>query len=148
MTLHTLSTELLLPRPRDVVFPFFANARNLETITPPWVQFQILTPGAIEMRPGALIDYRIRIHGIPVRWRTEITVWEPPYRFVDVQRRGPYRRWVHTHSFEEHPDGTRCLDHVEYAVWGGALIHRLFVQRDVQRIFQYRTEVLNRLFPK
>lgn len=148
MTLHTLSTELLLPRPRDVVFPFFANARNLETITPPWVQFEILTPGDIEMRPGALIDYRIRIHGIPVRWRTEITVWEPPYRFVDVQRRGPYRRWVHTHTFEEHPDGTRCLDHVEYAVWGGTLIHRLFVRRDVQRIFQYRTEVLNRLFPK
>lgn len=148
MTVHTFSAELLLPRPRNVVFPFFANARNLETITPAWVQFQILTPGEIEMRPGALIDYRIRIHGIPVRWRTEITLWDPPYRFVDVQLRGPYRRWVHTHTFEEHPEGTRCLDHVEYAVWGGSLINRLFVRRDVERIFRYRTQALNRLFPK
>jgi ligand-binding SRPBCC domain-containing protein len=129
------------------VFRFFADARNLEAITPPWVQFQILTPGVIEMRPGALIDYRIKIHGIPVRWRTEITGWEPPFRFVDEQRRGPYRRWIHTHTFEEHPQGTLCRDHVQYAVWGGQLIHWLFVRRDVQRIFQYRTERLNQLFP-
>jgi ligand-binding SRPBCC domain-containing protein len=147
MTLHTLSTELLLPKPRSEVFRFFADARNLEAITPPWVQFQILTPGVIEMRPGALIDYRIKIHGIPVRWRTEITGWEPPFRFVDEQRRGPYRRWIHTHTFEEHPQGTLCRDHVQYAVWGGQLIHWLFVRRDVQRIFQYRTERLNQLFP-
>ena len=146
-TLRTLATGLRLPKPRSEVFRVFADAHNLEAITPPWVQFQIRAPGVIEMRPGALIDYRIKIHGIPVRWRTEITAWEPPFRFVDEQRRGPYRRWIHTHTFEEHPQGTLCRDHVQYAVWGGQLIHWLIVRRDVQRIFQYRTERLNQLFP-
>lgn len=146
MTLHSFDTELILPQPRSRVFPFFSDARNLQAITPPWVQFEILTPGPVEMKVGALIDYRIRIHGIPVRWRTEITAWDPPYRFVDEQRRGPYRRWVHTHTFEEHPQGTRCLDHVDYAQWGGHLVHRLFVRRDVERIFEYRQATLRKLF--
>ena len=86
----TLHTELWLPRPRDEIFPFFAEARNLEAITPPWLKFEVLTPAPIQMRPGALIDYRIRVHGFPIRWRTEIAEWDPPHRFVDVQLRGPY----------------------------------------------------------
>jgi ligand-binding SRPBCC domain-containing protein len=138
MTIHTFRTELWLPRGRDAVFPFFADARNLQAITPPWVHFTVLTPDPIVMRPGALIDYRLRVHGFPLRWRTEITVWEPPARFVDVQRHGPYRLWEHEHGFEEHAGGTRCRDLVRYSVLGGRWVDRLFVRRDVERIFAFR----------
>jgi ligand-binding SRPBCC domain-containing protein len=147
MTIHIFTDELWLPRPLAVVFPFFADAYNLETLTPPWVNFKILTPKPIAMHAGAKIDYRIRIHGIPVRWRTEIMVWEPPHRFKDVQLRGPYRQWIHTHEFTEQDGGTLCRDRVEYAVWGGHLINRLMVRRDVEKIFGYRRETLQRLFP-
>ena len=139
--------ELLLPRSRDEVFPFFADARNLSEITPPWVQFQVLTPAPIVMQPGALIDYRIRVHGLPIRWRTEITEWNPPHRFVDVQLRGPYTLWHHTHMFEEKDGGTLCNDKVTYRPRGGAIINRLFVRKDVQRIFAYRRKRLLELFP-
>ena len=144
---YTLQTELWLPRPRDEVFAFFADARNLEAITPPWVKFAVLTPGTIEMRPGTLIDYQIRVHGIPIRWRTEIAEWQPPHRFVDRQLSGPYRLWHHTHAFEERDGGTLCLDHVHYRPRGGALVHWLFVRRDVERIFNYRQRRLEELFP-
>ena len=141
-----LHTELWLPRRRDEVFPFFAEAGNLEIITPPWLHFEVLTPAPIEMRPGALIDYRIRVHGIPIRWRTEIAEWQPPHRFVDVQLRGPYTLWRHAHTFEERDGGTICGDHVRYRPRGGALIHWLFVRRDVDRIFEYRQRRLKELF--
>ena len=139
--------ELWLPRGRNEVFPFFADARNLSEITPPWVQFQVLTPAPIVMQPGALIDYRIRVHGLPIRWRTEITEWDPPHRFVDVQLRGPYTLWHHTHMFEEQDGGTLCIDKVNYRPRGGAIINRLFVRKDVQRIFAYRRKRLLELFP-
>lgn len=139
--------EQWLPRPRAEVFPFFADAANLQAITPPWLDFRILTPGPIAMRPGALIDYRLKLRGFPIRWRTQITVWEPPFRFVDRQLKGPYRQWVHEHSFEEKDGGTLCRDRVDYAVPGGALVNRIFVQRDVETIFAYRREQLERLFP-
>ncbi len=139
--------ELWIPRGRDEVFPFFADARNLSEITPPWVQFQVLTPAPIVMQPGALIDYRIRVHGLPIRWRTEITEWGPPHRFVDVQLRGPYTLWHHTHMFEEQDGGTLCIDKVNYRPRGGAIINRLFVRKDVQRIFAYRRNRLLELFP-
>ncbi|MFZ5787076.1 MAG: SRPBCC family protein, partial [Acidobacteriota bacterium] len=137
-----LTSELVLPRPREEVFPFFADARNLERITPPWLRFRILTPGPIGMREGALIDYRLRIHGVPVRWRTRIAAWEPPFRFVDEQVRGPYRSWVHEHLFDAVDGGTLCRDRVEYAVPGGAVVARLLVRPDTERIFAYRREVL------
>jgi ligand-binding SRPBCC domain-containing protein len=143
---HTLQTELWLPRPRHEVFPFFAEARNLQTITPPWLGFEVLTPEPIEMRPGTLIDYRVRVHGVPFRWRTEISEWQPPHRFVDVQLRGPYTLWHHTHSFEERDGGTLCLDQVRYRPRGGVLVNWLFVQRDVARIFRYRQQRLGELF--
>ena len=146
MTLHIFETELRLPLPPEKVFPFFADAHNLETITPPWLNFRILTPGAIPMRAGTLIDYQIRIHGFPVCWRTEITAWDPPFSFRDEQRRGPYRVWRHTHTFEAVDGGTLCRDHVTYAVPGGALINRLFVRRDVEKIFAYRAEALKKHF--
>ena len=137
--------DLWLPVPRAELFPFFADATNLEAITPPFLRFEVLTPG-VEIRAGAIIDYRLRVHGIPIRWQSEITVWEPPFRFVDEQRRGPYRRWHHEHRFEERDGGTLCFDTVDYDVIGGALIERLFVRRDVEKIFAFRSAKLRELF--
>lgn len=144
---HVFSAEIWLPRPRAEVFRFFGDAANLEAITPPWVRFEILTPQPIAMAPGTLIDYRLRIHGLPLRWRTEIKVWEPPFRFMDEQLRGPYRLWRHWHTFEEQEGGTLCRDGVEYQVPGGALVNWLFVRHDVNRIFRYRQQRLADLFP-
>ena len=148
MKTHTLTTEVWLPRPVEEVFPFFADAGNLQKITPPWLDFRITTPGKIDMRPGALIDYKLRVHGIPIKWRSEITAWEPPFRFVDEQRRGPYRLWIHEHRFKSKDGGTLAMDRVEYAVPGGELIRRLFVEKDVEKIFKYRTDRLKALFPR
>jgi len=145
--------ELLLRREQhldadlDAVFDFFSDARNLETLTPPWLRFEILSPGPIEMHVGTRIDYRLRLHGVPMRWQSEITVWEPGRRFVDEQRRGPYRRWIHTHEFEAAPGGgTIVRDVVRYAVLGGAVVNRLFVARDVAQVFDYRERKLRELF--
>jgi len=146
MTVHTFKAELWLLERRDAVFSFFADARNLEAITPPWVNFAILTPEPIDMRTGARIDYRLRVHGFPLRWITEISAWDPPYRFVDRQLRGPYRRWIHTHTFEEKDGGTLCHDAVEYAVPGGRFINWLLVRRDVEKIFAYRQQALSDRF--
>ncbi len=142
MRIHTFTQEQWLPQPRGEIFSFFADARNLEAITPPWVGFQILTPEPIAMKVGAIIDYRIRLHGFSLRWRTEITAWSPSDLFVDEQRRGPYRRWIHTHRFADRDGGTLCLDEVEYAVPGGALVNRWLVRPDIARIFAYRRQVL------
>lgn len=130
--------ETVVPLGIDETFAFFGDARNLDAITPPWVGFRILTPTPVDMRAGTLIDYSIRIHGVPVRWRTEITAWDPPHHFIDVQRRGPYRWWHHDHRFEPCAEGTRVIDEVEYAAPAGALLHPLFVDRDVRRIFDHR----------
>ncbi len=146
MKIYTLTSELWLPKPVEEVFPFFADARNLERITPPWLHFEIVTPGPIEMRPGTIIDYRLRLRGIPLRWRSEITVWEPPHRFVDEQRRGPYRLWVHEHLFSRHNGGTLARDVVRYSVPGGDVVHRLFVAPDLNRIFEYRRRELQKIF--
>jgi ligand-binding SRPBCC domain-containing protein len=135
---YLLTTALWLPHPREVVFEFFADAGNLEWLTPPWLHFEIRTPRPIAMRAGALIDYRLRLHGLPLKWRTEISLWEPPYQFVDQQLRGPYQLWRHLHTFESRDGGTYCTDRVEYAFWGGALVHNLLVRRDLDQIFTYR----------
>lgn len=143
----TLESCLYLPRPVEMIFPFFADAANLEVLTPPWLRFEILTPLPILMRPGAIIEYRIRLHGIPLRWLTEITAWEPPNRFVDEQRRGPYRQWIHEHTFIPRGDGTEVRDFVRYKVPGGRLVHFFFVRPDVRKIFAYRALQLQKLFP-
>jgi len=145
--LFTLETLLFVPRPPEAVFPFFAEAGNLETLTPPWLRFEILTPLLIQMRAGALIAYRLRLHGIPVRWHSEITAWEPPRRFVDEQRRGPYRQWIHEHTFTDCKGGSEVRDFVRYSVPGGRLVDFLFVRHDVRRIFEYRARKLCALFP-
>jgi ligand-binding SRPBCC domain-containing protein len=139
-------SETLVPRPLDETFAFFSNAHNLDRLTPPWVGFRILTPAPIRMGVGTLIDYQIRIRAIPIRWRTEIIVWEPPHRFVDVQLKGPYRWWHHEHRFEAAPGGTRVIDDVEYRAPLAWLSHPLMVSRDVRRIFDYRTRALAAVF--
>lgn len=135
-----LTTSLFIARPLDETFAFFADAANLQRITPPWLDFRILTPLPIAMREGALIDYRIRLRGVPIHWRTEITAWAPPLRFVDEQIRGPYRLWRHAHAFRAVPGGTEVSDTVDYLVPGGSLVDALFVRRELDRIFRHRQQ--------
>lgn len=106
----------------------------------------MVSPTPIEMGVGTLIEYRIKVRGLTMVWRSEILDWEPPYQFVDNQLKGPYRRWHHRHIFEERDGGTLTRDVVDYRVPGGALIHALFVRRDVERIFRYRHQVLGEMF--
>ena len=148
MKTFTLHSALWLPKPLDEVFPFFADAHNLQRITPPWLRFEVQTPSPIPMKVGQTIDYKLKVHGFPLRWRSEITAWQPPYRFVDEQLKGPYRQWIHEHRFTERDGMTYAEDIVRYAVPGGALIHGLFVKADVERIFAYRTQALEEIFGK
>jgi len=138
-----LRSESILAVPVDDAFAFFADAWNLERITPPWLNFRIRTRRPIEMREGTLLDYRIHLHGVPIPWRTRIDVWESGVRFVDRQVLGPYRWWRHEHRFEATAGGTRVIDHVEYLPRVAWLSHR-WVQHDVERIFAYRREALAR----
>lgn len=142
----SLERELLLPRPRDEVFAFFEDPRNLEGITPPSLRFHLLPPKPRETRRGTLIAYVLRIRGVPVPWLTRITEHDAPRRFVDRQLVGPYLSWVHTHTFEEAAEGTRVRDRVEYAHLGGALVERRLVRPDLERIFDHRREALLRRF--
>ena len=143
---YLLRAECVVPRPSDEIFAFFADATNLEELTPPWIRFSVTTSPPIEMRPGLLIDYKLRIRGVPMRWQSEITAWDPPRRFVDESRRGPYKFWHHEHRFEPTAEGTRVIDEVNYGVPGGALIHWLLVSRDIAKIFRYRQAKLSELF--
>lgn len=148
MTTHLLERTQLVPRPRGQVFAFFADAHNLERITPGFLRFRIVTPGPIAMRQGTLIDYRLSLFGVPFGWRTLIERYEPDERFVDVQLAGPYRRWRHTHVFEDAPGGTRMLDRVEYQLpLGplGALAYALMVRRRLEIIFDHRRLAVDRL---
>lgn len=135
-----------LKAPLDQVFEFFADPANLERLTPPGLSFSILTPEPIQMRVGAIIDYQLKIHQIPVRWQSEITAYQPGVRFVDEQRRGPYRRWHHEHLFEATGSGTRVTDVVEFSAPFGWLSTPLLVRPDLRRIFSYRRQVLEELF--
>jgi len=146
MKTYQLQTELWLPRDSIEVFGFFADPSNLEVITPPWLHFRITTPKPIAMAQGALIAYRLRLHGVPTNWRTEITCWDPPRRFVDEQIRGPYRLWVHEHTFTGLDGGTLVVDRVEYAVRFGDLAQKLLVGPDLRKIFDYRKNKLLELF--
>jgi ligand-binding SRPBCC domain-containing protein len=146
MRVHEFQSELWLPLSPAELFPFFADAANLQALTPPWLHFEIMTPQPILMRAGALIDYRLRVHGLPLRWRTRINVWEPPHRFVDEQLRGPYRQWIHEHTFEARGGGTLARDHVHYTVPLDFLVHRWLVRPDIERIFRFRAETLQKRF--
>lgn len=149
--LSHLLREMWVPLPLETVFAFFSNPANLELVTPPWVGFRILSKLPVEMKQGLLLDYAIRVHGIPLNWRSEITVWEPPLRFADVQLKGPYAVWHHEHRFEARHGGTLVTDEVEYAVpfsWmpGSSLVERFLVRPDVEKIFAHRRGALLRHF--
>ena len=144
-TFH-FDTSTWIPADIDRVFEFFSRAENLERLTPAFLNFRILTPGPITLRAGTTIDYRLSLRGLPITWRSEITAWDPPHRFVDEQRRGPYRRWSHAHEFERCDGGTRMADRVEHATWGGALVNTLFVAPELRRIFEYRQQTLAQFF--
>ena len=145
----TLERTQLIARPRAEVFDFFEDAHNLESITPPFLKFRITTPGRIEMREGARIDYKLALFGIPFGWKTRIDAYERNDHFVDRQLSGPYKTWIHTHRFLDADGGTRMTDHVEYeAPLGpiGTIAEALFVTRMVERIFDYRAEVIGKHF--
>jgi ligand-binding SRPBCC domain-containing protein len=136
-------------RPIEEVFSFFADGHNLEEITPPWVGFKILSMSTQSISQGTEIRYRLRLHGIPLHWLTEIRTWSPPLLFVDVQKAGPYKIWHHTHRFEAHGDRTKMIDVVRYALpFGivGRMVHSLNVRADVRRIFNYRRQRIDELF--
>ncbi len=145
---YTLERTQLIRRPLADVFAFFSDAGNLEAITPAFLNFHILTPRPIAMRPGTLIDYQIRLLGIPLQWRTQIATWEPPLRFSDVQLRGPYKLWHHAHEFIAVPDGTLMTDRVQYQMPAGPLprlVHAVWTRRTLERIFDFRFEKIEEL---
>jgi len=149
MRVHTLEREQRVPRPIGEVFAYFARPENLERITPPWMRMQFLTPPPAPMHIGSAIDYVVRVHGLPLRWTTLITEYDPPHRFVDVQLRGPYAFWHHTHTFETAGADTIIRDAVRYALpFGplGAIAHALLVRRDLHAIFGHRTEMIRATF--
>jgi ligand-binding SRPBCC domain-containing protein len=146
--IHRLERSLQVARPLDQVFAFFADAANLEAITPTFLRFRILTPTPIEMRAGARIDYALSLFGAPLRWRSRITDWQPGVRFVDEQESGPYALWRHTHTFEPQGSTTLVHDVVEYALPLGPLgqvARALFVRRALDRIFDFRRDAIRRL---
>ncbi len=150
MKLYSLQRTQVIPASRARVFAFFSRPENLALLTPRSLGFTILTPLPVEMNRGALMDYTIRVGGLPVHWTTFITRFDPPNRFVDVQLKGPYAFWHHTHDFSTVRGGTRMTDTVYYGLPGGILggiIRELFVKRQLERIFEYREKRMKELFP-
>jgi hypothetical protein len=147
--MHILTKTTIINKSLSEVFEFFSNAENLNKITPPDMQFKILTPLPIIIKKGTLIDYKIKVSGIPFNWQTEITEWEPNKRFTDKQLKGPYRVWIHEHTFEEKDGKTIMNDHVQFLSPGWFLepiINKLFIEKKVKGIFTYREKILNNLF--
>lgn len=148
--MHLFQSSTLIKRPIDEVFDFFSKAENLNELTPPFLKFKILTPLPLEMKKGTFIDYSISLNGLPFRWKTLISDWNPGVSFVDEQLKGPYKIWRHTHKFKSEGEFTRMTDDVVYLSPGGILeplIDRLFVKKKVQEIFRYREKKLMELFP-
>lgn len=143
---YLLTASTVVRSPIEATFAFFAEPQNLNAITPPWLDFRILTPPPVTVGEGALIDYTLRLHRFPVKWRSRIEDWSPNQNFTDVQVRGPYRYWRHEHLFADAGGGaTAVTDRVTYRVPGGVLVHRLFVRRDLLRIFAFRQHQISRL---
>ena len=146
---YILRREQWIARPIDEVFAFFADAQNLEKLSPSWLGFKILSMSTDSIEQGTTIHYRLRLHGIPVHWQTDICEWNAPHCFVDEQTKGPYRQWHHTHKFEAHGSRTKVIDEVQYSLPFGVLgqiVHVLKVRRDVNRIFDYRRLQIDALF--
>ena len=142
-----LKASQLIKRPLPEVFDFFSKAENLEILTPQFLNFKIVTPTPVTMNAGTIIDYKIYLRGIPLRWKSLITSWHPPHSFIDKQIKGPYSKWEHLHSFSETTEGTLVEDLVDYRVFGGFLVEKLFVRPDLSKIFAYRQAKLEELFP-
>ncbi len=145
-----LETEQWIPRPVSEVFEFFSRETNLETITPPFLGFKVVRMSTPTIQEGTLIDYRLKIHGVPIGWRTRIEDWQPGVKFVDTQLKGPYALWHHTHTFEAKDGGTLMRDRVRFRLPLGPLgnlVAGWLVRRDVAQIFAYRTSVIEKLFP-
>ena len=141
-----LTQEQRLQAPLNAVFPFFSRPENLERLTPGFLGMELLTPRPIPMHVGAIIDYVVRMNGMPMRWTTCISEYEPPHRFVDVQLKGPYSFWHHTHTFEAAGDETWVRDEVRYMLPFGPIgqaAHTLFVRRQLDTIFGYRRTCLS-----
>lgn len=152
MEIHRLNRQQWIDRPLDDIYEFFERPENLATITPPSLDFQLLTPLPIAMQQGRIIDYTIRFLGVRLRWRSIISVHQPPDCFVDEQLKGPYSFWFHRHRFNREKGGTRIIDEVSYAlpVWIpsmlSAIIHRQLVRPELEKIFDYRRDQFSRLF--
>ena len=138
---YVLRSQIAVESSLSDTFAFFADAENLNLITPDWLKFTIVSDTPIKMSSGTQIEYRLKIHGFPVKWRSEISLWDPPHRFVDTQVKGPYLMWSHMHTLDVSPDGQTIVnDYVKYKVPFGRLTNRLFVARDLRRIFRYRND--------
>jgi ligand-binding SRPBCC domain-containing protein len=149
MARHTLTQSQWVSEPRSLVSRYFEAPENLEELTPPFLKFRIRTPAPIAMAEGTQIEYRIALHGVTMRWLTQIEQFVPGERFVDVQLRGPYRLWRHTHTFEDERGGTRLTDRVEFELPLGSLgdvAYHLFVRRNLHAIFSYRATRIAQLF--
>lgn len=147
--IYILAFDQQVPRPLPEVFAFFSRAENLEVLTPPWLNFKILEVTPQPIQPGTLINYSLRVHGIPLRWTSEIVEWEPPHRFVDLQLRGPYKLWRHEHRFEARDGGTLISDTISLALPLGVLgqiAYKLKVHSDVDEIFAFRKTEIRTLF--
>lgn len=146
---HIIRAEQWVPKPIEQVFEFFSDANNLERITPPFLNFKILSIEPPQVQVGTLIRYRLRWGIVPLFWKTKITAWEPPHRFKDFQLSGPYKLWDHEHRFVSERGGTRLIDEVHYALhFGplGRLANHLIVRKDVEKIFAYRKKAIRELF--
>ncbi len=146
--MHSLTVETIIHKPIEEVFDFFSKAENLNKLTPPELYFKIITPLPITMKVGTLIDYQLKLTGIPFKWKTKITKWDPPFVFEDTQLKGPYNTWIHEHRFESVGNGTKMTDYLQYRSPGGFLEfipHHLFVKAKVEEIFRYRNEILLKL---
>jgi len=145
---HTFQTLTLIPHPINDVFRFFSKAANLQRITPPELRFQILTPQPVSMGKGVLIDYRLQLYGVPFKWSSLITLWDPPFRFMDVQNKGPYKEWIHHHRFSEKREGTKMIDEVFYQLplWPFGEIFYPLIHNQIRRIFRFREKAIQEVF--
>lgn len=149
MKYRLFKDETLIDATLEDAFDFFCKAENLERLTPDFLQFKIVTPLPVEMREGQIIDYKLKIHGISVKWQSVISEWNPPNGFVDKQIKGPYRLWIHRHTFESLGSRTRMVDEVKYLSPGFILepiINKLFVEKDIRKIFDYRKREMSKIF--
>lgn len=149
MAEYILERKQIIQRPRDEVFEFFADAGNLERITPPELNFQIITPQPIDIKKGALIDYKLKLRGIPIIWKTEITQWNPPFDFIDSALKSPYKQWIHLHTFEAGEQGETIMkDIVRYRLPFEPLgdLGLFYVKKELKYIFDYRYKVIEEIF--